>query len=228
MLRDLRQVCERDESGEPDDFRAAARALLTHQFVLLERPRDRAVYRLVANQFDYFTDLLDALGWTLHRDDQLGIIGVLPLETEAYARLRLTDTLVLLCLRLLYEEGVERFEVRDGAVYTATETLLGRYETLLKRPRPRRPELMDILARLRRHALIEIGDDDETGLPMLRILPTIRLVTGGRVQERIRAFIEAAAPGDDAEDGDDDNDEDNDEGDGEDDGEDGGEGDDTP
>jgi hypothetical protein len=117
---------------------------------------------------------------------------VLPLETEAYARLRLTDTLVLLCLRLLYEEGVERFEVRDGAVYTATETLLGRYETLLKRPRPRRPELMDILARLRRHALIEIGDDDETGLPMLRILPTIRLVTGGRVQERIRAFIDAA------------------------------------
>jgi hypothetical protein len=185
MLRDLRQVCERDESGEPDDFRAAARALLTHQFLLLERPRDRAVYRLVANQFDYFTDLLDALGWTLHRDDQLGIIGVLPLETEAYARLRLTDTLVLLCLRLLYEEGVERFEVRDGAAYTATETLL-------KRPRPRRPELMDILARLRRHALIEIGDDDETGLPMLRILPTIRLVTGGRVQERIRAFIDAA------------------------------------
>jgi len=185
MLRDLRQVCERDESGEPDDFRAAARALLTHQFLLLERPRDRAAYRLVANHFDYFTDLLDALGWTLHRDDQLGIIGVLPLETEAHARLRLADTLVLLCLRLLYEEGVERFEVRDGAVYTATETLL-------KRPRPRRPELMDILARLRRHALIEIGEGDDSGLPMLRILPTVRLVTGTRATERIRAFIDAA------------------------------------
>jgi hypothetical protein len=192
MLRDLRQVCERDDSGEPEDFRAAARALVTHQFLLLERPRDRAAYRLVANHFDYFTDLLDALGWTLHRDDQLGIIGVLPLETEAHARLRLADTLVLLCLRLLYEEGVERFEVRDGAVYTATETLLSRYETLLKRPRPRRPELMDILARLRRHALIEIGDDDENGLPMLRILPTIRLVTGTHATERIRAFTDAA------------------------------------
>jgi hypothetical protein len=204
MLRDLRQVCERDESGEPDDFRAAARALLTQQFLLLERPRDRGAYRLVANHFDYFTDLLDALGWTLHRDDQLGIIGVLPLESEAHARLRLADTLLLLCLRLLYEEGVERFEVRDGAVYTATETLLGRYETLLKRPRPRRPELMDILARLRRHALIEIGDEDETGLPLLRILPTIRLVTGTRVAERMRAFIDAAAAaedgGDEAED----------------------------
>jgi hypothetical protein len=201
MLRDLRLVCERDESGEPNDFRIAARALLTRQFLLLERAGDRAAYRLVANHFDYFTDLLDALGWTLHRDDELGIIGVLPLETEAHARLRLADTLVLLCLRLLYEEGVEAFQVRDGAVFADTETLLGRYEALLGRRRPPRPELLDILARLRRRSLIETGDKDDSGLPMLRILPTIRLVTGTGVQGRIQAFIDAAGEtGDDAED----------------------------
>lgn len=203
MLRDLQQVCERGSSGAPEDFRAAARALLARQFLLLERSRDREPYRLVANHFDYFTNLLDALGWTLHRDDPLGIIGVLPLETETHAPLRLVDTLLLLCLRLLYEEGVERFEVREGAVFTSAETLLGRYETLLTRTRPRRPELLEILNRLRRQSLLELGQEDENGLPMLRILPTIRLVTGSQVSERIRAFVEAARENeDDAEDGD--------------------------
>ncbi len=38
MLRDLRQVCERPGSAEPDDFRSAARAVLKRQFLLLERP----------------------------------------------------------------------------------------------------------------------------------------------------------------------------------------------
>lgn len=195
MLRDLRQVCERSGGAETDDFRAAARGLLERQFLLLERPRDRDLYRLVANHFDYFTDLLDALGWTLHRDDTFGLIGLLPTETEGFARLRLVDSLMLLCLRLLYEEGMERFEAREGSVYTQSETLLGRYEALLGRKRPVLSDYREILVRLRRHSLVETGDDGEDGLPALRILPTIRLVTGERVQERLAAFLDAGEDG---------------------------------
>ena len=191
MLRDLRQVCERPGDREPDDFRAAARALLERQFLLLERGRDREAYRLVANHFDYFTNLFDGLGWTLHRDDGFGLIGLLPGEVESFSRLRLVDSLMLLCLRLLYEEGMERFETHEGSVYTQSETLLSRYETLLGRKRPLLTEYREILVRLRRHALIESGEDADDGLPALRILPTVRLVTGRRAQERIEAFLEA-------------------------------------
>jgi hypothetical protein len=189
MLRDLRNICERSGNLEPDDLRAAANAVLARQFLVLERTRDRDVYRLVANHFDYFVDLFDAMGWMLHRDDGMGIIGLLPTETENFARLRLVDSLMILCLRLLYEEGFERFEVRDGCVHVQSETLLGRYETLLRRKRPLLTELRDIFARLRRHALIETGDEGDDGLPGLRILPTIRLVTDARVQERIEAYL---------------------------------------
>ena len=201
MLRDLRQICERPGSLEPDDFRDAARRLLERQFLLLERGRDRDAYRIVANHFDYFSNLFDAIGWTLHRDDGFGIIGLQPGEAESFARLRLADSLMLLCLRLLYEEGMERFEAREGSVYTQSETLLSRYETLLGRKRPLVTEFRDILARLRRHALIETGDTAEDGLPGLRILPTIRLVTGTGVQERIHAFLESGDE-DETEDGD--------------------------
>jgi hypothetical protein len=192
VLRDLRQICERPGDAEADDFRSAARSLLERQFLLLERPRDRDPYRLVANHFDYYANLFDALGWTLHRDDAFGLIGLLPGDDESFARLRLVDSLMLLCLRLLYEEGLERFEAREGSVYAQSETLLGRYEALLGRKRPLLTEYRDILARLRRHSLIETGDEAEDGLPALRILPTVRLVTGERVQQRLAAFLEAA------------------------------------
>ena len=113
MLRDLRQVCERHGSAEPDDFRSGAKAVLKRQFLLLERPGDRDPYRLIANHFDYYANLFDALGWTLHRDDTFGLIGLLPGDAEGFRHLRLVDSLMLLCLRLLYEEGVERFEFYD-------------------------------------------------------------------------------------------------------------------
>ena len=192
MLRDLRQICERPGDAEAEDFRNAARSLLERQFLLLERPRDRDSYRLVANHFDYYTNLFDALGWTLHRDDTFGLIGLLPTETESFARLRLVDSLMLLCLRLLYEEAMERFEAQEGSVYTQSEVLLGRYETLLGRKRPLLTEYREILARLRRYSVIETGTEAEDGLPGLRILPTVRLVTGERVQERLAAFLETA------------------------------------
>ncbi len=189
MLRDLRHLCERFGELEADDFRMAARTLLQRQFLLLERNRDRETYRLITNHFDYFTNLFDALGWTLYRDDGFGITGLLPGEVESFARLRMVDSLMLLCLRLLYEEGLERFEVSKGSVYTQSEVLLGRYETLLGRKRPQITEFRDVLARLRRYSLIETGDKSEDGLPGIRILPTIRLVTGTQVQERIETFI---------------------------------------
>lgn len=191
MLRDLRQICERSGDLEPDDFRAAARTVIERQFLLLERSRDRDAYRCIANHFDYFSNLFDALSWTLYRDDGFGIIGILPSDSESFARLRLVDSLMLLCLRLLYEEGMERFEAREGSVYTQSETLLSRYEILLGRKRPLVTEYRELLARLRRHSLIETGDESDDGLPGIRILPTVRLVTGTRVQEQIEAFLAA-------------------------------------
>jgi hypothetical protein len=201
VLRDLRQVCERPGSAEPDDFRLAAKAVLKRQFLLLERPRDRDPYRLIVNHFDYFANLFDALGWTLHRDDTFGLIGLLPGDAEGFKHLRLVDSLMLLCLRLIYEEGMERFEAREGSVYTQSQTLLGRYETLLGRKLPPLSDYRETLRRLRRYSLIEIGDETEDGLPLLRILPTVRLVTGDQVQARISAFVEGSGEPADGADG---------------------------
>lgn len=188
MLRDLKRVSDSDEALEPEAFKAAAARLLRDQFLFRERVGDRETLRLIGNHFDYFDNLFDALGWSLKRDDDFGIIGILPDEGQTHARLRLVDTLMVLCLRLLYEEGMDGFAVKDGCVFSDANTVAERYEALFERNRLPKTEYRELLARLRRHGLIETGDNDEQGLPSLRILPTIRWVTGSSVLERIAAF----------------------------------------
>jgi len=118
-------------------------------------------------------------------------------DAESFSRLKQIDTLMLLCLRLLYEEGMERFEVTDGCVFSQSETLLSRYETLLGRKRPQITEFREVLRTLRRYSMIELGEEAEDGLPILRIFPTIRLVTGTKVLEHIQSFIAAKSSDDD-------------------------------
>jgi hypothetical protein len=189
MLSDLRRVAERADQAEPDDFRGAAGALLAHQFLFVENAPQRAAYRLVVEHFDYFNNLFDALGWTLHRDDDFGFVGVVPTQAEAHVRLRLQETLFLLTLRLLYEEGMDRFQAQHGSVWVDGEDILGRYETLVRRERPKRTDFHDILARLARHGLIERRQEEEQDLPRVRILPSIRVVTGEEVLKRLEGYV---------------------------------------
>lgn len=190
MLRDTRHLLERHGDLDEESLQQAASLMLGRQFLYVHRPRDRDTYRLIVNHYDYFRNLFDALGWSLHRDDNFGFVGLLPTVTENFARLKLVDTLLVLTLRLLYEEGMDRLEVQDGCVYAETEELLGRYETLLKRKRPGLTEMRAILARLARFGLIETDDIQGSELlPRLRILPGIRVVTDSRVMERLAGYM---------------------------------------
>ena len=189
MLTDLRRVADRESDAEPDDFRRAAGALLAHQFLFVETASKRADYRLVVDHFDYFRNLFDALGWTLHRDDDFGFVGIVPSQAEAHVRLRLEETLILLTARLMYEEGMDRFQAEQGSVWVDAEDLLGRYETLVRRERPKRTDFLEILAHLARHGVIERRSQEGEDLPRIRILPSVRVVTGEEVLRRLEGYV---------------------------------------
>ena len=192
MLTDLRRVADRAEQTEPDDFRGAAGALMAHQFLFVENASQRTAYRLVLEYFDYFTNLFDALGWTLHRDDDFGFVGIVPSQTEAHVRLRLEETLLLLTLRLVYEEGMDRLQAQHGSVWVDGEDLLARYEILVRREPPKRTDFHEILMRYSRHGLIERRQADGEDLPRVRVLPSIRVVTGEQVLKRLEGYISDA------------------------------------
>ncbi|MCP4594936.1 DUF4194 domain-containing protein [Neptuniibacter sp.] len=185
MLGDLQKIIGRSDQYQASDFNRAANQLLTNQFLYAERPGHRESYFLVASHVDYFTNLFEAIGWTfVHQPDE-AYMGILPKGEERFMRLRLDESLLLLCVRQQYEQKLESFEVEAGQAYTSTDDLLTLYENLTGKEIPNETRLKEILSLFSRHGVIERGKADEMdpkNIP-LKINPVIRQVV---VEDYIR------------------------------------------
>lgn len=178
MLGDLQKVVSRNEQTQADDFVRAANVLLVNQFLYADRPVHREHYFLISNNIDYFRNLFAAIGWSLIYQPEEAYLGVLPQGEERVLKLRLDESLLLLCLRQQYEAKLESFEVEDGKAFTSTDSLLDLYANLTGKEIPNETRLKEILSLFSRHGVIERGKSDATdskNVP-LRINPTIRQV----------------------------------------------------
>jgi len=178
MLGDLRKVLERNEKKTEEDFVRAANQILTHQFVYADKASQRDLYFLVSNNIDYFRNLFAAIGWTLVYQPDEAYLGIIPQAEERVLRLKLDESLLLLCVRQIYEQKLENFEIESGLAYTSSDELLNLYASLTGKEIPNETRLKEILALMSRHGLIDRGRPDETdpkNVP-LSIYPTIRQV----------------------------------------------------
>ncbi|GGO87438.1 hypothetical protein GCM10011348_40630 [Marinobacterium nitratireducens] len=193
MLGDLQKIIGRSDKYKADDFSRAANLLLTSQFLYADRPVHRDSYFLIASHIDYFTNLFEAIGWSLVYQPDEAYLGVLPKGEERVLRLRLDESLLLLCLRQQYEQKLENFEIEGGKGYTSTDELLSLYENLTGKEIPNETRLKEILSLFSRHGLIERGKPAETepkNVP-LGINPTIRQVVVEDFVGQLEALCDA-------------------------------------
>ncbi|SEF62063.1 DUF4194 domain-containing protein [Marinobacterium lutimaris] len=178
MLGDLQKVVSRNDQHQADAFIRAANLLLTSQFLYADRPSHRDHYFLVASNVEYFRNLFAAIGWSLIYQPDEAFLGVLPQGEERVMRLRLDESLLLLCLRQQYETKLEAFEVEDGKAFSSSDELLRLYDNLTGKEIPNETRLKEILSLFTRHGVIERGKPEETdpkNVP-IRINPAIRQV----------------------------------------------------
>ncbi len=178
MLGDLQKIISRSDKYQAPDFTRAANQLLTHQFLFADRPVHRESYFLIASHVEYFTNLIEAIGWSFVYQPDEAYMGIIPKGEERFMRLRLDESLLLLCLRQLYEQKLEAFEVEAGQAYTSTDELLSTYENLTGKEIPNETRLKEIVSLFSRHGVVERGKPDESepkNLP-LQINPVIRQV----------------------------------------------------
>jgi len=193
MLGELRRLLEKHEGLTESDLRGAANALLTQQFLYLDNEKQLSNYRLVTRHLDYYRDLFDALGWQLVVDNEFGYVGVLPSDEESYLPLNLEETLFLFIAAQMFEDGIETRQTQNGLVHVSSEDMLARYESLTHRPRPKVTDFREILKLLQQHGLISKEEEDSvTKLPRISLLPALRQITGGRVLERLEAYLSKA------------------------------------
>ncbi len=185
MLGDLKKILARTEQVSAEEFVDAASKLLAHQFLFADKPSHRHHYFLVTQHLEYFRNLFDAIGWSLTYQQDESYVGIIPRGEERTLRLRLDESLFLLCLRQQYEAKLEGFEVEGGKAYVTSSDLLSLYENLTGKELPNETRFKEIISLFARHGIVERGKAPETDPknPPLMINPVIRQVV---VEDYIR------------------------------------------
>ncbi len=178
MLGDLKKILSRFEQTNEEDFINAANKPLVSQFLYADKPSHRSHYFLISTHVEYFTNLFEAIGWSLTYQPDESFIGLIPKGEERYLRLRLDESLFLLCMRQQYEERLENFDVEGGKAFIHSDELLHLYENLTAKEIPNETRFKEILSLFSRHGIIERGKPAETepkNIPLM-INPAIRQV----------------------------------------------------
>jgi len=178
MLSDLQKIIGRSDKYQEEDFIRAANLLMTHQFIHADRSSHRESYFLISSHVDYYKNLFAAIGWSFIYQPDEAYLGILPQGHERNLKLKLDESLILLCMRQMYEHKLENFEIESGKAYTSTDELLALFETLTGKDLPNETRSKELLSLFSRHGLIERGKSDESNPKniMFSILPTIRQV----------------------------------------------------
>jgi hypothetical protein len=188
MLSELKKIID-TESVELADMKQTSSVLLERQFLYADQSLDKKHYQRVVSHIPYFSNLFDALNRRVVYDHEFGFVGILPQDGAKVVLLPNEEAIMLLCLRLLYEEGIEKFEVIHGSVFTDSEILLNRYTALAKRDRPILGRLREILKSFGKFGMVEIQEEHDRIIP-IQIRPTIRLVTTEAYITQLEDFLQ--------------------------------------
>jgi len=209
MLEPFRAIVDGDEPPPPgarapseEELTRALQVLLKNQCVYSATPGIGRTYDLARHYAPFFQGYFACLGYAFevsHRD-QMVFLKVPPdgVRHDAQSeRLRKDETLVLLALRLAYEEGLRDHRVTtDGVVECTTDDLAESIRTATRNDPPEETRLLEILRLFSRKGALRLGERDKTEkLTPLMVLPGIAVLSPDAWMEHVRAW---ASAGDDA------------------------------
>ena len=210
MLEAFRAIVDGDEPPPPgarapsdEELTRALQVLLKSQCVYSGTPGIGRTYDLARHYAPFFQSYFACLGYGFevsHRD-QMVFLRVPPegVRHDGQAeRLRKDETLVLLALRLAYEEGLRDHRVTTEGVVVecTTDDIAESIRTATRSDPPEETRLLEILWLLSRKGALRLGERDKTEkLTPLMVLPGIGVLSPDAWMEHVRAW---ASAGDDA------------------------------
>lgn len=195
MLKDLEKILDGADAADHDgdlgkELRIAAQTLWRSQFLYESDWGSKNSYDLIRRYLSYFENLFDAWGYKLVVRPNEHLIGLLAIELPPRQTMKLDESLMLLVLRLYYEEGLKRFEIsEDGEIEVDSETLLGVYEERTHRSRPAIGRLHEILGTFKSRGLVRYGDHDSNRNFTLHLRPALPIVVGDEALASLEQFI---------------------------------------
>jgi hypothetical protein len=200
MLRELEKLIEEEESsgGDPErlerELRQAALHLWRSQFVYESDWGSKTHYDLIRRHGAYFENLFDALGYRIVVGRAVdGYVGILATELPPRQSMRLEESLLLLVLRLYYEEAFKRYEITDaGEIEVDSETILQVYEERTRRQRPNVGRVQEILSQFKQRGLVRMSDEGDNRNFTLYLRPALPIVVAEDMLASLEEFVAKA------------------------------------
>lgn len=181
-----------------EEMTRSLQVMITRQCVYSHTTGIGRTYELVRAYPTFYERYFGALGYRLEvspRDQMVALTvpGDEPRYDGVFERLRKDETIVLLALRLLWEEAIRAHEMGEaGMVQTTTDALVDRIESATQGLPPEESRLLDILRRFQRHGAVKLGERDRVArVSPLTVLPGVAVLVPDSYVEDLMAWVAA-------------------------------------
>lgn len=174
---------------DQDEFRRVCNKLMSCCFLLKRNDKTKSDYYFVLRERTVFENYLGILGYSLEINEEYGVVQLVNTENYNHLQLRLVDSIILLILRILYDEYKRQLSLTD--VVVTVGDIQEKYLSLKIREKQIDKTTMNNALRLfRRYNLIETLDknmmqEDARILIYDSILMAIRVDDIRKVSEMI-------------------------------------------
>lgn len=185
---------------ERDDFARIIGRLLTSTFLVKQQDESRRDYYFVERHEAILSGYLRIIRWELLIDRAYGVVQVIHRQGGARLQLRLMESVLLLLLRLIYEEKRRELTITDEIVCQVQDI---HDKALSLRVRERavveKKHLRDAFTLFRRFSLVDVMDEDITD-PRCRIklypslLFAVKLDGLQDLHDRLNAYVDGGEP----------------------------------
>ncbi|MGB9802238.1 DUF4194 domain-containing protein [Desulfofundulus sp.] len=184
--------------SEREEFTRVVNRLLSCTFITRKNEENRRDYYFIERHEDLLRAYLKLGGWSLEGDRAFGVYRVFSDFAYNRLRLKLEESIIILILRLCYEEKRRRINVTENIMVTVQE-IQDKYAALKIRNRPiDKKTLRETMALLKRFNILRVLDGEVTDPDCrLEVFPTIlfalRVEDIRQVYEKLDTYRRAGA-----------------------------------
>jgi hypothetical protein len=195
---------EQMNAKEQEDFARIVNKLLGSTFITRKNEENRRDYYFIERNEDLFRQYLKHAGWSLSGDRAFGVYQVVSEFPANRIHLRMEESIILLILRLCYEEKRKEISLTENICVKVRE-IQDKYTALKIRSRPiDKKSLKEAVGLFKRFNILQPLDGDVTDPECrLEVYPTIlfavRVDDIRSVYDKLESYHTARAAGEDGE-----------------------------
>ena len=154
-------MCEGMLQKDKEEFRRVCNKLMSICFICKQNEDTKSDYYFILRQKSVFLRYLDVLGYNLEINEEYGVIQLVNRENYNHVHLKLYDSIILLILRILYDEKKRELSLTDVVINVGD--IQEKYLSLKIREKQIDKTTMSNALRLfRRYNLVALLDKDLT------------------------------------------------------------------